>query len=138
MLNLQPNYNTKPPSWQLPEGGGIWMKRRPKKLLDQVREAIHLKHYPIRTEEAYVNWVKRFILSYLNSLISLIPKMNPLDFPFLINPLDTSSITNATPGRWACPKSRLTHLAVDLKVAASTQNMDSILSRVQRIGQWWN
>jgi hypothetical protein len=38
------------------------MKRRPEKLLDWVREAIRLKHYPIRTEKAYVNWVKRFIL----------------------------------------------------------------------------
>ncbi len=40
---------------------------RPKKLLDQVRDAIRLKHYSWRTEESYVNadcvhWVKRFIL----------------------------------------------------------------------------
>lgn len=32
------------------------------KLLDRVREAIRLRHYSIRTEEAYVSWVKRFIL----------------------------------------------------------------------------
>jgi hypothetical protein len=38
------------------------MKRRLKKLLEWIREAIRLKHYSIRTEEAYVNWVKRFIL----------------------------------------------------------------------------
>jgi hypothetical protein len=38
------------------------MKPRPKKLLDQVRDAIRLKHYSIRTEEAYVNWIKRYIL----------------------------------------------------------------------------
>ena len=31
------------------------MKKRPPNLLDQVREAIRLKHYSIRTEEAYVN-----------------------------------------------------------------------------------
>jgi len=31
------------------------------KLLDQVRNAIRLRHYSIRTEEAYVNWVRRFI-----------------------------------------------------------------------------
>lgn len=37
-------------------------KRREKKLLDRVRDAIRSKHYPIRTEEAYVNWIKRFIL----------------------------------------------------------------------------
>jgi hypothetical protein len=32
------------------------------KLLDQVRDKIRLKHYSIRTEEAYVDWIKRFIL----------------------------------------------------------------------------
>lgn len=31
------------------------------KLLDQVRQAIRLRHYSIRTEEANVNWVRRFI-----------------------------------------------------------------------------
>jgi hypothetical protein len=39
------------------------MESQPKKkLLDQVRDAIRLKHYSIRTEESYVNWIKRFIL----------------------------------------------------------------------------
>ena len=37
-------------------------KRPPKKLLDQVRDVISLKHYSIRTEKAYVNWIRRFIL----------------------------------------------------------------------------
>jgi integron integrase len=32
------------------------------KLLDQVRAAIRLRHYSLRTEEAYVQWIKRFIL----------------------------------------------------------------------------
>ena len=32
-----------------------------KKLLDQVRDAIRPKHYSIRTEQAYVNWIKRYI-----------------------------------------------------------------------------
>ncbi len=32
------------------------------KLLDQVRAAIRTKHYSIRTEESYVNWIKKFIL----------------------------------------------------------------------------
>jgi len=32
------------------------------KLLDQVREVIRLKHYSLRTEQAYVNWIKRYIL----------------------------------------------------------------------------
>src|SRR6266567_1490601 len=36
-------------------------KNKPK-LLDQVRDAIRVKHYSIRTEQAYVDWIKRFIL----------------------------------------------------------------------------
>lgn len=32
------------------------------KLIDQVRAAIRVKHYSPRTEEAYWNWIKRFIL----------------------------------------------------------------------------
>lgn len=31
------------------------------KLLDQVREAIRTRHYSLRTESAYVGWIKRFI-----------------------------------------------------------------------------
>jgi len=34
--------------------------RRPK-LLDQVRQVIRIKHYSLRTEESYINWIKRFI-----------------------------------------------------------------------------
>ncbi len=37
------------------------MEPRPKKLLDQVRDAIRLKHYSIRTEQAYIGWIKRYI-----------------------------------------------------------------------------
>jgi len=32
-----------------------------KRLLDQVREVIQLKHYSIRTEQTYVDWIKRYI-----------------------------------------------------------------------------
>ena len=32
------------------------------KLLDQVRDAIRTRHYSLRTEEAYVGWIRRFIL----------------------------------------------------------------------------
>jgi len=35
------------------------MNKPPKRLLDQVREQIRLKHYSIRTEQAYWDWVKR-------------------------------------------------------------------------------
>lgn len=31
------------------------------RLLDEVRHALRVKHYSIRTEEAYVQWIKRFI-----------------------------------------------------------------------------
>jgi len=34
------------------------------KLLDQVRGMIRLKHYSIRTEQAYVDWIKRFVLHF--------------------------------------------------------------------------
>ncbi len=34
----------------------------PPKLLDQVRAAIHLRHYSPRTEQAYVSWIRRFIV----------------------------------------------------------------------------
>jgi integron integrase len=32
------------------------------RLLDQVREAIRLRHYSYRTEKSYVDWIRRFIL----------------------------------------------------------------------------
>ena len=32
------------------------------KLLDQVRDTIRLKHYSLRTEQAYTDWIRRFIL----------------------------------------------------------------------------
>jgi hypothetical protein len=35
---------------------------QPPKLLDRVRAAIRTRHYSIRTEEAYVGWIRRFIL----------------------------------------------------------------------------
>ena len=68
----------------------------PPKLLDQLRDAIRLKHYSIRTETAYVDWVKRFILFH--------NKRHPKD-------LGAPEIT-----------AFLTHLAVNETVAASTQN----------------
>ncbi|MBD3816303.1 MAG: integron integrase [Halothiobacillus sp.] len=36
--------------------------QQPPKLLDRVRAEIRVRHYSIRTEEAYVDWVRRFIL----------------------------------------------------------------------------
>lgn len=34
------------------------------RLLEQVRGKIRLKHYSIRTEQAYVDWIKRFVLHF--------------------------------------------------------------------------
>jgi integron integrase len=34
---------------------------QPPKLLDRVREAIRLRHYSRRTEQAYVDWIRRYI-----------------------------------------------------------------------------
>jgi hypothetical protein len=36
----------------------------PKKLLDQVHDAIQLKHYSSKTGESYANWIRRFSLFY--------------------------------------------------------------------------
>ncbi|MDP1864311.1 MAG: integron integrase [Thiobacillus sp.] len=34
----------------------------PPKLLDQVRDRLRLKHYSLRTEQAYVGWIRRYII----------------------------------------------------------------------------
>lgn len=46
------------PSDSLPEGP----PRRKKNLLDDIREVMRLRHYSIRTEQAYLHWVKRFCI----------------------------------------------------------------------------
>ena len=35
--------------------------RRPKRLLDRVRSEIRVRHYSIRTEEAYTSWIRRYL-----------------------------------------------------------------------------
>jgi Phage integrase, N-terminal SAM-like domain len=35
---------------------------QPGKLLDHVRKVLRVNHYSVRTEEAYVGWIRRFIL----------------------------------------------------------------------------
>lgn len=66
------------------------------RLLDQVRAKIRFKHYSIRTEEAYVDWIKRFVLHF--------GKRHPRE----MGPREVEAF--------------LTHLAVQGKVAAATQN----------------
>lgn len=66
------------------------------RLLDQVRARIRFKHYSLRTEQAYVDWIKRFIRFHGNRHPSELSASDVEEF--------------------------LTHLASELKVAASTQN----------------
>jgi integron integrase len=72
------------------------MEPLPQKLLDRVRDAIRVKHYSIRTEQAYADWIKRFILFH----------------------------AKRHPEEMGAPEIEafLTHLAVEHNVAASTQN----------------
>ena len=44
------------------ENGGVTGAKTPR-LLDQVRARLRLKHYSLRTERAYVGWIRRFILA---------------------------------------------------------------------------
>jgi len=66
------------------------------KLLDQVREVCRRKHYSLRTEEAYVRWIRQFIIFH--------GKRHP-------NELGQQHVTQF-----------LSHLAVKRDVAGSTQN----------------
>jgi integron integrase len=67
-----------------------------RKLLDQVSDVARLRHLSLRTEETYRNWIKRFILFH--------GKRHPRD-------LDAEAVRRF-----------LTYLAVEDRVAASTQN----------------
>jgi len=67
-----------------------------KKLFDSVREEIRLRHYSIRTEKAYWYWIKNYILFH--------KKRHPKE-------MGIKEINQF-----------LTHLAVNKKVSASTQN----------------
>ncbi len=69
---------------------------KPPRLLDRLRDAIRLRHYSIRTEEAYVNWSRRFILFHNTR------------HPASMGAVEVNNF--------------LTHLAVNGNVSASTQN----------------
>ena len=49
---------TTPPPWTPPSDTA----REQLRLLDRVRMAIRARHYSLRTEEAYVAWIRRYIL----------------------------------------------------------------------------
>jgi len=65
-------------------------------LFNRVRDLIRLKHYSIRTEKSYLSWIQRYILFHNNR--------------------DPKEMANLE------IESFLSHLAVDLKVSAATQN----------------
>jgi site-specific recombinase XerD len=44
------------------ESAGVTGTKTPR-LLDQVRARLRVKHYSLRTEQAYVGWIRRFILA---------------------------------------------------------------------------
>jgi len=44
------------------DGSSATTVPKPKKLLDQVSEALRTKHYAYRTEQTYVDWIKRYII----------------------------------------------------------------------------
>lgn len=69
-----------------------------KKLLDEVRDVMRLRHYSIHTERTYCDWIKRYIRYH-----------------------DMTSRQDLIDGE-ARIESFLTHLAVDKDVAPSTQN----------------
>jgi integron integrase len=71
-------------------------RARPVKLIDQIRAVIRTRHYSRRTEEAYIHWVRKFILFH--------DKRHPLE----MGETEVASF--------------LEHLAVNKSVAASTQN----------------
>ena len=66
------------------------------KLLEQVRHVIRRKHFSLRTEQAYTDWIRRFILFHR--------KRHPLE-------MGEAEVTQF-----------LTHLARVNNVAAATQN----------------
>jgi len=41
----------------------------PLRLLDQVRARIRVLHYPIRTGQAYLHWIKRYIRYFDKTLL---------------------------------------------------------------------
>jgi site-specific recombinase XerD len=84
-------------------------QHQPPKLLEQVREAIRVRHYSLRTEETYLRWIKRFILFH--------GKRHPRD-------MGVQEVQQF-----------LSHLAMVGRVAASTQSqaLSAILFLYQQV-----
>ena len=64
------------------------------KLLEQVRDVIRRKHYSIRTEQAYVDWIKRFII-YSESPAQLQATRLPLQLRIFFSVVDHFTVHRA-------------------------------------------
>ena len=88
--------------------------KKGKKLLDEVRDVMRLKHYSIHTERSYCDWIKRYVrfhgMSSRNDLKDGEKKVEEF----------------------------LTHLAVDKDVSPSTQNqaMNALVFLYKKVKQW--
>ena len=107
------------------------------RLLDQVREVMRFHHYSLRTEEAYLQWVRRFLEFCRNPLT---PALSPGGGEGGENPLTrtqnapsprpTPPMGEGEQGGWRHPREMgaaevaafLSHLATERDVAAATQN----------------
>ena len=101
------------------------------RLLDQLREVCRVKHYSLRTEEAYAQWVKRYLI-FCRDYRHLTPTLSPSDAERGKCPAERQlrPTVDAAKGRWIHPRELgaadvvafLNHLANVENVAAGTQN----------------
>lgn len=82
-------------SARVPEEPAVEARQKPR-LFDRIKEVMRFKHYSVRTEEAYLGWIRRFILFHGKRYPETLGTEEVRDF--------------------------LTWLALEGKVAAATQN----------------
>ena len=93
--------------------GAVLIPNPKARLFDQVREVLRFHHYSLRTEEAYLQWIKRFLVFHRGPPGS-----------------GAHGVSRPANAGWRHPREMgaaevrqfLTHLAAGLDVAASTQN----------------
>ncbi len=89
---------------------------KPARLMDQVREVLRYHHYALRTEQAYVSWILRFI------------RFNSKQHPKEMGKVEIERL--------------LSHLALNRDVATSTQSFQvrivpiSVLEVIEREGNY--
>lgn len=91
--------SSRAPRWPHPSPQALIIPNPKLKLLDQVREVMRLKHYSIRTEQCYCDWIRRYIRFHRMKMRE----------ELLSEPEAKMELF-------------LSHLAVEGHVAASTQN----------------